>query len=153
MEIVKRLANSLSIKYARGQRLDYIGAEVGASRDETDFGNYFCVNKLHLNETVQFYFLSSGQDPKSPLPLSDAEFIQKIYAYIGANASSGNTEEVIAIVKQITNADEVRIINGNNGGIKINICGSGLIITQNTAKYIKQICGSSIYIEEITTND
>ena len=151
--IVKYLADSLSIKNARGQRLDYIGAEVGAARDEADLGDYFCVNRLQINEPVKFYFLSSGQDPNTPLTLNDAEYIQKIYAYIGANSSSGSIEEVISIVKIITNAEDVRISDGNNGGIKMNICGSGLIMTGNTIKYIKQILGSGIYIEEITTND
>lgn len=101
------LLNTLDIRKARGIWLDYAGSEVGAQRDEMDFGNYFCVNRLHVNVEKRFYFLSSGLDPETPLSLNDAEFIQKIFAYIGANSSCGTRNEIIEIVKTITNAENV----------------------------------------------
>ena len=152
-EAIKYLLDSLDIKKARGQRLDYIGAEVGASRDEVDYGNYFCVNRLQVNQGINFYFSTSGTDPKTPISLSDAEYWQKIFAYIGANSASGDMEELIKIIKIITGADDVFILRGNFGGIKIKICGPELLMTRNTILYIKQLLGSGIYLEEIITND
>ena len=151
--IVEYLLNCLNISKARGQRLDYIGAEVGASRDEVDYGSYFCVNRLHINEDVNFYFLSSGDDPRTPLSLPDAEYIQKIFAYVGANSSCGEMESILKTIQKITNVANVEVVQSQNGGLKINICGDGLIITRNTLTYIKQILGDGIYLEEITTND
>lgn len=151
--ILQQLLTNLNISKARGKRLDYIGAEVGASRDESDFGEYFCINRLHLNVPKPFYFITSGLDPKSTLSLSDAEYIQKIYAYIGTNSSSGSLEELISIIKKITNADTVLINKNENQGISIDIKGDGLIMTKNTINYIQNILGDGIYLEEIKTND
>lgn len=150
--VVKDLRESLYIKNARGVWLDYIGDEVGAQRDEADFGNYFCVNRDHINVEKQFYFLSSGLDPKSPLTLSDAEFIQKIYAYIGANSSSGSIEEILEIIKTITNANDIKVTISADFVLKINLIGDGLIMTRNTINYIQQILGDGIYLEEIQIN-
>ena len=66
------LLNTLSIRQARGVWLDYAGDEVGAQRDEMDFGDYFCVNRPHINAQKKFYFLASKSDPESPLSLPDA---------------------------------------------------------------------------------
>ncbi len=149
---VSELRNCLNIQNARGVWLDYIGDEVGAQRDEVDFGNYFCVNRDHINREKQFYFISSGLDPKSPLTLSDAEFIQKIYAYIGANSSSGSIEEILKIVKTITNAVDIQVTISADFVLKINLIGDGLIMTRNTINYIQQILGDGIYLEEILIN-
>ena len=152
-DIIQYLLDSLIISKARGQRLDYIGKEVGTIRDEIDFGDYFCINREHINKNKLFYFLSSGVNPRIPLTLPDAAFIQKIYACIGANSSSGCIEEILSIIKKMTDADNVLISQGSNGGININIYGEELLVTQNTVSYIRQILGDGIYIEEIKTND
>ena len=146
------LLDTLDIRKARGVWLDYAGAEVGAQRDEMDFGNYFCVNRLHINVEKRFYFLSSGLDPETPLSLNDAEFIQKIFAYIGANSSCGTRNEIIQIVKTITNADSVIVEKTARCVLKIHLSGGALIMTQNTVDYIQQIIGDGIYLEEITLN-
>lgn len=147
------LLDSLKISEARGVWLDYIGAEVGASRDEITYGNYFCVNMPHINVSKLFYFLSSGGNPEVPLTLDDATFIQKIFAYIGSNISSGTREENIEIIKTITNAEHVYITKLDTCVLSINLTGTNIIYTNNTAKYVQQIIGSGIYIEEITIND
>lgn len=147
------LVSSLSIRDARGVWLDYAGAEVGAQRDEMDFGDYFCVNREHLNVPKRFYFLTSGLNPESPLSLNDAEFIQKIFAYIGANSSCGTRNEIIDIVKTITNADSVIVTKTARCVLKIHLIGEALVLTQNTVTYIQQILGDGIYLEEITLND
>lgn len=146
------LLDTLDIRKARGVWLDYAGAEVGAQRDEMDFGNYFCVNRLHLNVEKRFYFLTSGVDPESPLSLPDAEFIQKIFAYIGANSSCGTRNEIIEIVKTITDAESVIVEKIARCVLKIHLSGGSLIMTQNTVDYIQQIIGDGIYLEEITLN-
>ncbi len=149
-DVISYLADSYNIDEARGEWLNKAGAEVGAQRDEKDFGNYFCVNRKHINESKRFYFVSSGKNPESPLSLSDAEFIQKIYAYIGANSSCGTRNEVIEIIKMITNADKVIISQIDKCVIKIKLAGKSLVLTQNTILYIQQIVGDSVYIDEIT---
>lgn len=147
------LVSSLSIRDARGVWLDYAGAEVGAQRDEMDFGDYFCVNREQLNVPKRFYFLTSGLNPESPLSLNDAEFMQKIFAYIGANSSCGTRNEIIDIVKTITNADSVIVTKTARCVLKIHLIGEALVLTQNTVTYIQQILGDGIYLEEITLND
>ncbi len=152
-DAVNYLVSSLSIRDARGVWLDYAGAEVGAQRDEMDFGDYFCVNREHLNVPKRFYFLTSGLNPESPLSLKDAEFMQKIFAYIGANSSCGTRNEIIDIVKTITNADSVIVTKTARCALKIHLTGESLVLTQNTVTYIQQILGDGIYLEEITLND
>lgn len=152
-DAVNYLVSSLSIRDARGVWLDYAGAEVGAQRDEMDFGDYFCVNREHLNVPKRFYFLTSGLYPESPLSLNDAEFMQKIFAYIGANSSCGTRNEIIDIVKTITNADSVIVTKTARCVLKIHLIGEALVLTQNTVTYIQQILGDGIYLEEITLND
>ncbi len=143
------LCLNLHIRDARGVWLDMIGREVGAQRDEKDFGSFFCVNRKHINEEMRFYFLSSGENPESPLTLDDAEFIQKIFAYIGANSSCGTRNENIEIIKTITNADHVYITRTAPCSLKIQLAGSALILTKNTISYIRQVLGDGVNIEDI----
>ncbi len=152
-DAVNYLLNSLQIHSARGVWLDYIGTEVGAQRDEMDFGNYFCVNRLHINEEKYFYFMSSGLNPQSPLSLTDAEFIQKILAYIGANKSCGTINECNDIIQTITNATKVIITQEDAYVFNIKLEGKGLILTKNTITYIQNVLGAGTYIKEIKVND
>ena len=151
-EAVIYMLDSLNIHKARGVWLDYAGAEVGASRDEVDYGSYFCVNREHINTEKRFYFLTSGINPESPLSLNDAESIQKILAYIGANSSCGTRNEIINIVQTITNAQSVIVTKKARCVLGINLVGDRLILTKNTINYIQQIIGDGIYLEEITLN-
>lgn len=143
------LLDSLQIAEARGVWLDYAGREVGAQRDEVDYGDYFCVNRLHINVAKRFYFLTSGLNPESPLSLPDAEFIQKIFAYIGANSSCGTRNEIINIVKTITNAEDVIVEKVARCVLKITLKGKKLVLTRNTITYIQQILGDGVYLEGI----
>lgn len=152
-DAVSYLLNSLNIHNARGVWLDYIGTEVGAQRDEMDYGNYFCVNRLHVNVEKYFYFVTSGLNPQSPLSLTDAEFIQKILAYIGANRSCGTREECLEIITTITNATKVIISQESPLIVSISLYGEGLILTKNTISYIQNILLDGVYIKEIKIND
>lgn len=152
-DAVSYLLNSLNIHNARGVWLDYIGTEVGAQRDEMDYGNYFCVNRLHVNVEKYFYFVTSGLNPQSPLSLTDAEFIQKILAYIGANRSCGTRNENLDIITTITNAQKVIISRESPLVVSISLYGEGLILTKNTISYIQNILLDGVYIKEIKIND
>ena len=152
-DAVSYLLNSLNIHNARGVWLDYIGTEVGAQRDEMDYGNYFCVNRLHVNVEKYFYFVTSGLNPQSPLSLTDAEFIQKILAYIGANRSCGTRNENLDIITTITNAQKVIISRESPLVVSISLYGEGLILTKNTISYIQNILPVGIYLKEIKIND
>lgn len=152
-DAVSYLLNSLNIHNARGVWLDYIGTEVGAQRDEMDYGNYFCVNRLHVNVEKYFYFVTSGLNPQSPLSLTDAEFIQKILAYIGANRSCGTREECLEIITTITNAKNVIVSYERPLVVSISLYGEGLILTKNTISYIQNILLDGVYIKEIKIND
>lgn len=152
-DAVSYLLNSLNIHNARGVWLDYIGTEVGAQRDEMDYGNYFCVNRLHVNVEKYFYFVTSGLNPQSPLSLTDAEFIQKILAYIGANRSCGTRNENLDIITTITNAKKVIISRESPLVVSISLYGEGLILTKNTISYIQNILLDGVYIKEIKIND
>ena len=147
------LLDTLTIQNARGIWLDYIGAEVGAERDESDFGNYFCVNNMHLNSPKNFYFLTSELNPITPLSLKDAEFIQKILTYICTNNSGGSQNEIINIIKIITGADTVTLHTDETEGVSINLIGKNLVVTQNTIRYIKNVMPNGVYIKEIKIND
>ena len=146
------LLTSYNINEARGIWLDFAGKEVGAYRDEVDFGNFFTVNRFHLNAPKMFYFLSSGYNPKSPLTLNDNEFLQKIFAYIGTNTSSGSMENLLYIVKTITRAEKVEIEKDDTAAIKLHIYGNNLTLTLNTINYIQQTLSNGIYLKEIKTN-
>ena len=154
--VVLYLLNSLRIEDARGVWLDYIGREVGALRDDTDYSDYFCANAEDVNEDKLFWFTtgSSGQAGQT-VSLNDADFIKKIQAYIASNKSSGTRNEIINIVKFLTNAESVIVTKSDTCTLKINIVGEDLtssILTQNMVNYIRRCVGDGIYIEEITVN-
>ena len=153
-DVLDELTANLDINNARGKWLDFIGQELGANRDEVDYGNYFCTNLQHCNVNRNFYFLSSLQNPNRILTLDDAEFIQKIYAYIFKNLSCGRFDEFIRAVKLITGAQNVQIAFPEIGVISINILGDNILLTPSALKYIqtKNIC-EGIYIKEITINE
>lgn len=144
--------NSQNLKDARGVWLDNYGSEVGAARDELDYGNYFCVNRLHVNASKRFYFTSSKENPLSPLTLDDAEYIQKIFAYILGNNSSGTWNEIIDIVKIITNAEKVILSKPKKCVLNVDIYGSNIVLTRNTVMYIQNIVAEGVDVEEIKIN-
>lgn len=144
--------NSQNLRDARGIWLDRYGAEVGASRDELDFGNYFCVNRPHINVAKRFYFTTTKENPLTPLTLDDAEYIQKILAYIFGNRSSGTWNEIIDITQTITNAEQVILTRPKRAVLKIDLNGNNIILTRNTVIYIQNITSDGIYIEEINLN-
>ena len=75
-DIIIQLLDSLTISKAKGFLLDNIGAEVGTTRDEVDYGDYFCVNLPHLNVAKRFYFLASNLDPNQKVTLKDGSLLE-----------------------------------------------------------------------------
>ena len=152
-DVIVYLLNTLTIKNAQGIWLDDIGKEVGTTRDEVDFGNYFCVNMPHVNVEKMFYFLSSNLDPTQKLSLKDSEFIQKIMAVIGGNLSSGTRNENLNIIKMITNAESVIIKKVGTCQLDLYLNGSNITYTKNTLKYIQNILIDGVFLNEVYINE
>lgn len=152
-DVILQLLDSLTISKARGFLLDNIGTEVGTTRDETDYGDYFCVNVPHLNVEKRFYFLASNLDPNQKVTLKDAEFIQKIMAVIGSNLSSGTRNENLNIIKMITNAESVIIKKVGTCELEVHLMGSNLTYTRNTLKYIQDILIDGVFLKEVYINE
>lgn len=152
-DVIVQLLDSLTISKARGFLLNNIGTEVGTTRDEIDFGNYFCVNLPHINVKKRFYFLSSNLDPNIKISLQDAEFIQKIMAIIGSNLSSGTRNENLNIIKMITNAESVIIKKVGKCELELHLMGPRITYTKNTLKYIQNIFIDGVFLKEVYINE
>jgi len=152
-DVIVKLLDSLTISKARGFLLDNIGTEVGTTRDEIDYGDYFCVNVPHINVEKRFYFLASNLDPNQKVSLKDAEFIQKIMAVIGSNLSSGTRNENLNIIKMITNAESVIIKKVGTCELEVHLMGSNLTYTRNTLKYIQYILIDGVFLKEVYINE
>lgn len=152
-DVIVQLLDSLTISKARGFLLDNIGTEVGTTRDEIDYGDYFCVNVPHLNVEKRFYFLASNLDPNQKVSLKDAEFIQKIMTVIGSNLSSGTRNENLNIIKMITNAESVIINKVGTCELEVHLMGSNLTYTRNTLKYIQDILIDGVFLKEVYINE
>ena len=152
-DVIVQLLDSLTISKARGFLLDNIGTEVGTTRDEIDYGDYFCVNVPHLNVEKRFYFLASNLDPNQKVSLKDAEFIQKIMAVIGSNLSSGTRNENLNIIKMITNAKSVIIKKVGTCELEVHLMGSNITYTRNTLKYIQDILIDGVFLKEVYINE
>jgi len=152
-DIIVELLDSLTISKARGFLLDDIGVEVGASRDEVDYSDYFCVNLSHVNVSKRFYFLASNLNPETVISLEDAEFIQKIMAIIGGNLSSGTRNENLNIIKMITNSNSVIIDKVRTCQLDIYLAGTDITYTKNTLNYIKNILSDGIYLNGVYINE
>lgn len=152
-DIIVELLDSLTISKARGFLLDDIGAEVGAERDEVDFGDYFCVNIPHINVSRRFYFITSNSDPQYVVTLEDAEFIQKIMAIIGGNKSSGTRNENLNIIKMLTNSENVIIKKVGTCQLDVYLTGPNITYTNNTLKYIQDILANGTYLNEVYINE
>ena len=151
-DIIVELLDSLTIAKARGFLLDDIGVEVGTSRDEVDYGDYFCVNLPHINVEKRFYFMASDLNPETVITLEDAEFIQKIMAVIGGNMSSGTRNENLNIIKMLTNSENVIIKKVGTCQLDIYLNGADITYTKNTLNYIQNILSDGIFLNEVYIN-
>ena len=152
-DVIVQLLDSLTISKAKGFLLDNIGTEVGTTRDEVDYGDYFCVNLPHLNVAKRFYFLISNLNPEMTITLEDKEFIQKIMAVIGSNLSSGTRNENLNIIKMITNAESVIIKKVGTCELEIHLTGANITYTKNTLKYIQDILIDGVFLKEVYINE
>lgn len=152
-DVIVQLLDSLTISKAKGFLLDNTGKEVGTTRDEVDYGDYFCVNLPHLNVAKRFYFLTSNLNPEMTITLEDKEFIQKIMAVIGSNLSSGTRNENLNIIKMITNAESVIIKKVGTCQLDLYLNGSNITYTKNTLKYIQNILIDGVFLNEVYINE
>lgn len=152
-DVIVRLLDSLTISKAKGFLLDNIGKEVGTSRDEVDYGDYFCMNLTHVNVAKRFYFLTSNLNPDMIITLEDKEFIQKIMAVIGGNLSSGTRNENLNIIKMITNAESVIIKKVGTCQLDLYLNGADITYTKNTFEYISNILTDGVFLREVHINE
>lgn len=152
-DVIVQLLDSLTISKARGFLLDNIGTEVGTTRDEVDYGDYFCVNLPHVNVPKRFYFLTSNLNPDMVITLEDKEFIQKIMAVIGGNLSSGTRNENLNIIKMITNAESVIIKKVGTCQLDLYLNGLDITYTKNTFEYISNILTDGVFLNEVHINE
>lgn len=147
------LADQLTIANAKGVWLDYIGVEVGTTRDEVDFGDFFLVNAPHINIAKRFYITTSKDNPSETITLDDAEFIQKIMSVIGSNISCGTRNENLNLIKTITNSNNVIIKKVGTALLDIYLYSDNLVYTSNTVNYIENVIGNGIFINEVHINE
>lgn len=147
------LADQLTIANAKGVWLDYIGVEVGTTRDEVDFGDFFLVNVPHINIAKRFYITTSKDNPSETITLDDAEFIQKIMSVIGSNISCGTRNENLNLIKTITNSNNVIIKKVGTALLDIYLYSDNLVYTSNTVNYIENVIGNGIFINEVHINE
>lgn len=152
-DVIVQLLDSLKISKARGFLLDNTGTEVGTTRDEVDYGDYFCVNLPHLNVAKRFYFLTSNLNPEMTITLEDKEFIQKIMAVIGGNLSSGTRNENLNIIKMITNAESVIIKKVGTCQLDLYLNGADITYTKNTFEYISNILADGVFLRKVHINE
>ena len=152
-DVIVQLLDSLTISKAKGFLLDNIGTEVGTTRDEVDYGDYFCVNLPHVNVDKRFYFLTSNLNSDMVITLEDKEFIQKIMAVIGGNLSSGTRNENLNIIKMITNAESVIIKKVGTCQLDLYLNGPDITYTKNTLEYISNILTDGVFLNEVHINE
>ena len=151
---VNYLSDMLDIDEATGVWLDYIGWLVGITRSEyIDTDRYFCANAEDVNVPKFFYFpnLSSGSGDST---LSDELFRGQIKAKIAYNNSNGTREDLIKIIKLLTNADKVIIENASPMILKISLYGEKIIkhnIIPNVTSVLPN--GVGLYENDITIYD
>ncbi|MBR6099070.1 DUF2612 domain-containing protein [bacterium] len=153
-DVIEFILKNHKIENARGKWLDNIGCEVGMRRaEDVNYGNYFLVNRPHINVYKLFYFLTSEQNPGNFLSLEDSEFIKSIYSCILTNISSGTIEDILTAVKSLTEADSLTVTKVSPSIVDVSLTGQNRTITENLREHCVQSLARGIYLKEIITND
>lgn len=149
-DCIEYLLNTImNIDNAEGVFLDYIGWLVGTSRDFFDISSYFKVNSADVNISKSIWFENSTFSSSS---LTDARFRLKINAKKGTNISRCTRNENIAIIKNITFADNVHITNVSPMILDIDLIGSNMLITDKTRNDIEGILAPGVGIRYLKIN-
>jgi hypothetical protein len=133
------LNHGMILDNARDKWLDRYGIIVGATREEIIIDpNSFQLNVADkLN--VGYLPLLKNNGGTVPITLGDAQYLVKIKAQIGKNNTSTLREQIITIVKLITNATQVLISKPQNHYIDIDLIGNAIIYKINTFDNIESI--------------
>lgn len=131
------LLNMSLIDKAEGIYLDYIGWLVGTSRTYFDISKFFSVNSPDINIPKYFYF--SSQTISGQSTLNDELFRRRIYAKIGYNTTKGLRSEIVRIIKNMTFADKVIMVNVKPMVKDITLVGKNIIQTNTLRNDVENI--------------
>lgn len=143
-KVSQYLLNSCDIDKAEGVWLDYLGWLVGTTRQYFNIARFFSVNNDDLN--VEKYFWFANQTIGQIASLSDELFRKRIYAKIGCNTTKGTREDNIYIIKNMTNAEKVKIVKTQPMVLDITIIGTEIIETNTLLDDIENILGTGVGI-------
>lgn len=136
------ILDCVDIDNASGIWLDYIGWLVGTTREYFNVAQFFSVNSADVN--VEKYFWFPDQKIEQISDLKDNLFRKRIYAKIGYNISTGTREENIYILKNMTNANHVKIKKVAPMTLDITIIGDAILYTQTLLEDINNVLGMGV---------
>lgn len=141
-KISQFILDCVDIDNASGIWLDYIGWLVGTTREYFNVAQFFSVNSADVN--VEKYFWFPDQKMEQISDLKDNLFRKRIYAKIGYNISTGTREENIYILKNMTNANHVKIKKVAPMTLDITIIGDAILYTQTLLEDINNVLGMGV---------
>lgn len=136
------ILDCVDIDNASGIWLDYIGWLVGTTREYFNVAQFFSVNSADVN--VEKYIWFPDQKIEQISDLKDNLFRKRIYAKIGYNISTGTREENIYILKNMTNANHVKIKKVAPMTLDITIIGDAILYTQTLLEDINNVLGMGV---------
>lgn len=137
----------VNIDSATGIWLDYIGWLVGTTREYFNISQFFSVNSADIN--VEKYFWFPDQKIEQISNLKDDLFRKRIYAKIGYNISTCTREENIYILKNMTNANHVKIKRVAPMTLDITLIGNAILYTQTLLEDINTVLGMGVGIKNL----
>ena len=146
-KVSQYILDCINIDKASGIWLDYIGWLVGTTREYFNIARFFSVNSYDVN--VQKYIWFPGSSLGSIDNLNDELFRKRIYAKIGYNISTGTRKENKYIIKNMTNANRVKIKRVAPMTLDITIIGNEIIETNTLLDDINNILGMGVGIRNL----
>lgn len=146
-KISQYILDCVDIDNASGIWLDYIGWLVGTTREYFNISQFFSVNSADVN--VEKYIWFPSQTVGQISDLKDNLFRKRIYAKIGYNISTGTREENIYILKNMTNANHVKIKKVAPMTLDITIIGDAILYTQTLIEDINNALGMGVGIRNL----
>lgn len=146
-KVSQYLLDCVDIDSASGVWLDYIGWLVGTTREYFNITQFFSVNPKDVN--VEKYIWFPNQKINQIDNLGDDLFRKRIYAKIGYNISTGTRKENIYIIKNMTNANKVKIKKEAPMVLDITLVGDNIFYTQTLLEDINNILGMGVGVKDL----
>ena len=146
-KVSQYLLDYVDIDSASGVWLDYIGWLVGTTREYFNITQFFSVNQKDVN--VEKYIWFPNQKINQIDNLGDDLFRKRIYAKIGYNISTGTRKENIYIIKNMTNANKVKIKKEAPMVLDITLVGDNIFYTQTLLEDINNILGMGVGVKDL----